>query len=440
MNKTSDILKFIFIVIVSIITIEVLIMFILNFLFPHYFSVLIEAVIDASALIILLLPLIYFFLYRPMQISLKKTIESKENLKKSDERYSSLIKTSIDGFMVINIDGCITEVNDAYCLMSGFQREKLLTMHINELTVNEDTTKENAKNIIKQGWDRFESKHISAEGKIIDVLISTIYISMQKIFLVFISDITQSKKHERELQLSKDKLEELNATKDKFFSIIAHDLKNPFAALLTSCELLKRSAAKQDINKMEKLSDSISNSSKDAYRLLENLLDWSRLQLGKFEVCKECFNVSSIITDAISSLQNTAALKKIEIIAPDNKNACAFFDREMFKAIIRNFTTNAIKFSHTGEKVIIEMNEFNEKEFKILVKDTGIGISKNDLCKLFRIDISHTTLGTSGEKGTGLGLCLCKDFAEKNGSELFVESEEGKGSTFGFTVEKCITI
>ena len=171
--------------------------------------------------------------------------------------------------MVINIDGFITEVNDAYCLMSGFQRDELFAMHINELTGNADLTKENARNIIKQGWDRFESRHSTADGKIIDVLISTIYIPKQKIFLVFVNDITQRKKHERELQLSKDKLEELNATKDKFFSIIAHDLKNPFAALLTSCELLKRSAARQDINKVEKLSDSISNSSKDAWMGLE---------------------------------------------------------------------------------------------------------------------------------------------------------------------------
>ena len=135
-------------------------------------------------------------------------------------------------------------------------------------------------------------------------------------------------------------------------------------------------------------------------------------------------------------MQCIAIDKGVEIIVSPNKKAEAFFDIEMFKLIIRNFTTNAIKFSNKEGKVILKISEFNEKYYKISVEDTGIGISENDLSKLFRINISQTTLGTSSEKGTGLGLILCKDFIEKNDCQIFVESEINKGSVFSFTVEK----
>ena len=158
--------------------------------------------------------------------------------------------------------------------------------------------------------------------------------------------------------------------------------------------------------------------------------------MGKFEIRKEKFNICSLINIATDGLQCIAIDKGVEIIVSPNKKAEAFFDIEMFKLIIRNFTTNAIKFSNKEGKVILKISEFNEKYYKISVEDTGIGISENDLSKLFRINISQTTLGTSSEKGTGLGLILCKDFIEKNDCQIFVESEINKGSVFSFTVEK----
>lgn len=238
-----------------------------------------------------------------------------------------------------------------------------------------------------------------------------------------------------DLKLSKEKLIELNATKDKFFSIIAHDLKNPFAGLLSSCELMQRSIVNQDLEKIKKYADSIQGASKDAYKLLENLLSWSRLQMGKFEVKKEKFNICSHINDALISLQYLFNEKEISMVVNCDENTETYFDIEMFKAIIRNFVTNAIKFSNKGKEIQINVIDSEEKYFKISVQDTGVGISKKNLTRLFRIDVSHSTPGTNDERGTGLGLLLCKEFAEKNNSEIFVESEEGKGSTFGFTVE-----
>ncbi|OFY93154.1 MAG: hypothetical protein A2309_11085, partial [Bacteroidetes bacterium RIFOXYB2_FULL_35_7] len=236
-----------------------------------------------------------------------------------------------------------------------------------------------------------------------------------------------------ELKISKDKLVELNATKDKFFSIIAHDLKNPFNQLMGFSKLLMGNCKKYDIETIEEYVSYIHISSKKNYELLENLLNWARLQMGKFEIRKEKFNICSLINIATDGLQCIAIDKGVEIIVSPNKKAEAFFDIEMFKLIIRNFTTNAIKFSNKEGKVILKISEFNEKYYKISVEDTGIGISENDLSKLFRINISQTTLGTSSEKGTGLGLILCKDFIEKNDCQIFVESEINKGSVFSFT-------
>lgn len=243
---------------------------------------------------------------------------------------------------------------------------------------------------------------------------------------------------EKKVEQRTEELEIANKTKDKFFSIIAHDLKNPFAALLSSCELLKRSIVKQDMKKIEKYSDAIYNSSKNAYSLLENLLKWASLQLGQLKVKKEKFNISLLINDALACIQNIANEKEIEIevINRDVKNCDVIFDLEMFKALIRNLVTNAIKFINKGEKVFVEFYDSDEKYIKVKVKDTGIGISKEDIEKLFRIDVSPISYGTNNEKGTGLGLLLCKDFAEINGSEIFVESEANKGSTFSFSVEK----
>jgi signal transduction histidine kinase len=241
----------------------------------------------------------------------------------------------------------------------------------------------------------------------------------------------------------KNRTEELaiaNKTKDIFFSIIAHDLKNPFAGLLSSSELLKSSIAKQDMIKIKKYADSISSSSKNAYCLLENLLKWASLQLGKLEVKKEKFNICLLISEALTTIQNIANEKEIEIkiVNRDVKNCNVIFDLEMFKALIRNLVTNAIKFSNKGEKVFIEFFDSGKTLLTIKVIDKGIGISKKDIDNLFKIDVSHLSHGTNNETGTGLGLLLCRDFAKINGSDIFVESEPGKGSTFSFSLEKVL--
>lgn len=233
-------------------------------------------------------------------------------------------------------------------------------------------------------------------------------------------------------------LELANQTKDKFFSIIAHDLKNPFAGLLSSCEVLKRCIENEDLPKIKKFAESIYRTSQYAYTLLENLLEWASLQLGNIEAQKETFDIVFLIEDALLCLHNFAHEKNIsiELINHSTEPYNAVFDLEMFKTIVRNLVTNAIKFSQTGNTILVEILDSDENHMKINVTDSGIGISKDDIDKLFKIDVSHISYGTNDETGTGLGLLLCKEFALKNGSDIFVESELNKGSTFSFIVEK----
>ncbi|HBS88033.1 MAG: hypothetical protein A2W91_10045 [Bacteroidetes bacterium GWF2_38_335] len=241
-----------------------------------------------------------------------------------------------------------------------------------------------------------------------------------------------------ELKLSKEKLLEINATKDKFFSIIAHDLKNPFAALMVTCDLMKRSIVKKDMKEVEKIADLMQAETKETFKLLENLLNWSKLQLGIFEAKKEKFNIHDIVLESIGSLQSFAAEKKIKLTISNGFGAYILFDLEMFKTIIRNLVTNAIKFSNKGDNVLIEISSFDDDKFKISIKDTGTGISADDLIKIFQIETKFSNLGTNNERGSGLGLLLCKEFVEKNGAELQIESELGKGSSFNILVSKML--
>jgi signal transduction histidine kinase/ligand-binding sensor domain-containing protein len=226
-------------------------------------------------------------------------------------------------------------------------------------------------------------------------------------------------------------LHELNASKDKFFSIIAHDLKNPFNTIIGFSELLKEEIKSGDLLNLEKYAGLINASAVQTMRLLENLLEWANSQRGKILFKPIINDVSEIINEELFLLNDPAAKKNVELISslPANLFVCA--DKNMFKTIIRNLLSNAIKFTPKNGKVEVGAS-INGKYTEISVSDTGIGMSKETLTKLFRIDGNLSTPGTENEKGTGLGLLLCKEFIEKHGGKIWVESEIGKGSTFRF--------
>ncbi len=237
----------------------------------------------------------------------------------------------------------------------------------------------------------------------------------------------------RKAEKSEIKLQQLNADKDLFISILGHDLKSPFNNILGLSELLTKNIHNYDIDKIEKLANGINISARNTYNLLDDLLVWISSQQGSIVFKPQNLSLSDIINDVLITLNPTAKVKNILIncLAEDQLNV--FADSDMIKTVLRNLVTNAIKFTNNGGAININAEQ-TDSSLTISVSDNGIGITPDDLKKLFDISEVLTTKGTAKETGTGLGLLLCKEFVKKHGGKIWVESEFGKGSEFKFTL------
>jgi len=229
------------------------------------------------------------------------------------------------------------------------------------------------------------------------------------------------------------KLNQLNNSKDKFFSIIAHDLRSPFNAIIGFSELLNEQIREKNYENIEEYAVIIQNSSERTLDLLKNLLEWARLQTGKIEFTAVDFLFNDLLKETIELSNDAASHKSIQIINTINQEIWVHADKSMIGTILRNLISNAIKFSNPGGKITIS-TEKNDNEIVFSVSDTGIGISEVDQLRMFKIEENFSVKGTQNEKGTGLGLILCKEFVEKNDGQIWVESEVGVGSTFYFTL------
>jgi signal transduction histidine kinase/ligand-binding sensor domain-containing protein len=251
-----------------------------------------------------------------------------------------------------------------------------------------------------------------------------------------------------EIALQKEKLETLNAEKDKFFSILAHDLKNPFSNLYSMSELIAGNYNNLDEEEKVKILQSINKSAEFIYNLLENLLTWSKSQSGRIEYNPTAFNLTDLIQVNINLHKVPAETKGVILQCSLKEPIQAYGDREMINTVLRNLINNAVKFTDRGGtvEVIVSKRDVSKKDVReqdliqrdkfieVQVKDEGVGMSPDDLQKLFRIDVKFKSKGTKGETGTGLGLILCKEFIEKNGGKIRVESKEGAGTSFFFTI------
>lgn len=230
-------------------------------------------------------------------------------------------------------------------------------------------------------------------------------------------------------------LKELNATKDKFFSIIAHDLKSPFNSILGFSKLLSNNVSKYTPEKTALMAESIYKSSKHTFELLENLLAWSRIQRGHLTPNLQTIEYNTTINNILELCKPIAASKNICLELSLAHPAQIMADEQMLHAILRNIVTNAIKFTNTSGIIKISTQNL-ENEVLFTVSDTGIGIEASNLDKLFSVLCELSTPGTYNEKGTGLGLILCKEFTEIQGGKIWVESEVGVGSSFNFTLPR----
>jgi len=247
-------------------------------------------------------------------------------------------------------------------------------------------------------------------------------------------DITDRKRVEFEIQNKNEELRKVNAEKDKFFSIIAHDLRSPLSGFMGLTEILAEGSLNIPIEELHKLALAMKNSATNVFRLLGNLLEWSRMQRGLTVFVPELLLLNSVISESMIQITEDAIKKDITIDFEIPGDLCVFADKNMLDSILRNLVSNAVKFTPKGGRITVSAQSDFVKMAEILIEDTGIGMNKEMITKLFRLDTNTNRKGTEGEYSTGLGLVICKDFIEKQGGKLLVESEEGKGSIFKFAL------
>jgi two-component system sensor histidine kinase/response regulator len=228
-------------------------------------------------------------------------------------------------------------------------------------------------------------------------------------------------------------LQKLNASKDTFFSIIAHDLRGPLSSLHELTQHIEENLDSYDTEELKELIVLQKNSAETLYKLLENLLTWSRVQRGALTYQPQPINICWFIARNVELLTLPARKKQITLQNLVTEELFVYADFNMVDTVVRNLISNAIKFTHPGGSVTISAQQ-GEQFIEIAVADTGIGIEEEHLSELFRIDVRYKRTGTDMEEGTGLGLILCKEFIEKHGCEIWVESQVGKGTTFRFSL------
>ncbi|WP_374164642.1 MASE3 domain-containing protein [Arcticibacter sp. MXS-1] len=245
-------------------------------------------------------------------------------------------------------------------------------------------------------------------------------------YLMICFDITTLKHVEQELM-------ELNTTKDKFFSIIAHDLKNPFTSLLGYSQLLAKSASNLSSDRIQQLAERLNESARQTYTLLENLLNWARIQTRNLSPVKRPLLPEELVEEARRICEPVAVAKGIDIVADRLASAKVMADRQMINTVFRNLINNAIKFSFPGGNIQVGAEDMRQYVL-FYVSDSGTGIEDSVKEKILRIDSAFSRAGTANEKGTGLGLILCKEFVELHGGKIWFESQYNHGTTFYFTL------
>lgn len=417
-----------------------------------------------------------------------------EKLSLSEAQFRQTFELSPVGAVIVGLDRRFHRVNNAFSNFLGYSPEELYGLTIDDVTFHEDRHIGLAEmsSIIKGEIEsvRLRKRYLTKKGDIVwgEITISLVRDKYNKplYFLPIIQDITERKNTETKLnklnesleqkvierteELNKallslentnielkelndaiskestelvklnDKLAESeqqlrlsNETKDRFFSIIAHDLKNPLQGLLFTSDLLVKNIDNYDKETIKNKTQQFYKTAGELSGLLENMLNWARSQSGRITFQPELFDLNKIIFDTIDLFEENTKLKNISIEFSTNGNNNIFADRNLLGAVIRNLISNAVKFSGNDTSVSI-ITLKSEKQIQVSVKDNGIGMSEQEIQTLFKIDTTTPTGNKSPEKGTGLGLIICKDFIEKHNGSIWAESQPGKGSTFHFVL------
>lgn len=362
-------------------------------------------------------------------------VRAEQALKQSEQRYQTLSDATFEAIF-ISEKGICRNQNQSAEKMFGYSLKEAIGRHATEWIVPEH--REKVKQKMLENYTRpYEVDALRKDGSVFpaEIQAQTVHVGGRPLRITALRDITERKKAREQIQLQNEKLKELNATKDRFFSIIAHDLKNPFHTLMSISGLLLKKYEKLTEEKRKRFIQALVDTSSGAYSLLENLLMWSRAQSGTISFTPVSKPVKTIVDENIKLINQNTAEKSIHLVvdsmAPDSK---VLADENMLNTIMRNLLSNAVKFTNEGGTIVVTWRKTEDATVELSVSDTGVGISPDNMDKLFRVDETFSTRGTNSEKGTGLGLILCKEFIEKHNGKIWAESVEGEGSTFFITV------
>jgi len=367
--------------------------------------------------------------------------QAEEALVLSEARYRRLFETAKDGILILDAKtGKISDVNPYMLELLGYTEEQLIEKTIWEIGCLKDIVANREKFIELQHMKfvRYEDLPLeAADGRQINVeFVSNVYsVNHHKVIQCNIRDITERKIIQDALIASEENLKKVNATKDKFFSIIAHDLRSPFNGIVGFSSLLEKKAKHLDVSTIELYAGLINSSSHQVLSLLDNLLNWARMQHGQIPFKPSSIVLKKLVNEVIDLMIDNANLKDIHLFNRIPDDLIVHADENMIKTLIRNLVSNAIKFTSADGKVELFAVE-NDAKVEVAVKDNGQGMNSENLDRLFKMETMHSTQGTKDEGGTGMGLILCREFVEKHGGKIWAESEPDKGSVFKFSLPK----
>ncbi|MBU1099392.1 MAG: PAS domain S-box protein [Bacteroidetes bacterium] len=375
------------------------------------------------------------FISDQIAISVKRK-QAEQSLRESEELFRALIEQTSDAIFVVQHEKIVL-VNPAWEKLAGYSFLEATNEDFSffDLIIPEERSKIKKSVILQRrlrsGQFNYDIDINSKTGKKIHVEISVSKITFRgkTAFQCICRDITERKNAIEKVNKYNQELKILNANKDKFFSLIAHDLKSPFNALLGYSDFILSDY--KDLNNKEIYEGTmhINKAARNIYALLENLLQWSGLQAGGIAFQPSNVLIYNLGKKVVELYQKNAEAKNILLELSIDKFCEVFADENMLYTVLRNLVSNAIKFTNFGGEIEISAEVFDDI-VNIVISDNGLGIRESDLDRLFRLDLSHSTLGTNNEKGTGLGLLLCKELIEKNKGTLSVSSKEGEGSKF----------
>jgi len=368
-----------------------------------------------------------------------------ELVSKNQVEFKTIFDKNSSAIAILEPDTIISMVNEEYCKMTGYSREEEIgttwLRHIvpgdqerlREYNRHRFTDPENAP-------DKYEFSFINKEGEIVHAMMSVAPVpGMRKIIASF-TDISRIKQTETRLQKLAAEMTVKSENVNLLLSIIAHDLRNPFNAIIGLTSILLDNLPERSLIEINKFITLINTESKQAFFLLEDLLAWAKSQQDKVLFNPQPLNLPEVCRDVVRNVCVYADEKQIAITLNPEPDAhhepiIVTADKNMIKTVIRNLISNAVKFSIPGSAIHIQ-TESQDHEVSVSVIDHGVGIEEKNMKKLWSISEKYTTPGTANERGNGLGLILCKEFIEKHGGRIWAESEPGNGSRFIFTLPK----